>query len=120
MRVKYVIQIHAFSIAEKTEKEGSKVRLSCIEISFRLEVIDSGDSCRRVKKQISWSERGVCRLSSSWLIVQMCNRREGRANEGTSKEDRGKLAMTADVIGSEAIRRDDGCLTAARSLARQL
>lgn len=41
----------------------------------------------------------------------------GRAER--SKEDREKLAMTADVIGSGAIRRDDGCLTGARSLARQ-
>ena len=41
-----------------------------------------------------------------------------QAGKQASKEDREKLAMTADVIGSEAIRRDDGCLTGARSLAR--
>lgn len=44
--------------------------------------------------------------------------------EASSRQGREKLAMTADVIGSEAIRRDDGCLTGAprslRSLARQL
>lgn len=43
-----------------------------------------------------------------------------QASKQASEEDREKLAMTADVIGSEAIRRDDGCLTGARSLARQL
>lgn len=48
----------------------------------------------------------------------------GSAREASSRQGREKLAMTADVIGSEAIRRDDGCLTGAprslRSLARQL
>lgn len=47
-----------------------------------------------------------------------------RQREASSRQGREKLAMTADVIGSEAIRRDDGCLTGAprslRSLARQL
>lgn len=47
-----------------------------------------------------------------------------RQREASSRQGREKLAMTADVIGSEAIRRDDGCLTGVprslRSLARQL
>lgn len=51
-------------------------------------------------------------------------RRQQRRREASSRQGREKLAMTADVIGSEAIRRDDGCLTGAprslRSLARQL
>lgn len=34
--------------------------------------------------------------------------------EQAGEQDREKLAMTSDVIGSEAIRRDDGCLTGAR------
>lgn len=55
--------------------------------------------------------------SNGWGVVQ-------REREASSRQGREKLAMTADVIGSGAIRRDDGCLTGAprslRSLARQL
>lgn len=56
-----------------------------------------------------------------WGVV---NGSSERQREASSRQGREKLAMTADVIGSEAIRRDDGCLTGAprslRSLARQL
>lgn len=55
---------------------------------------------------------------------RVVNGAQQRQREASSRQGREKLAMTADVIGSEAIRRDDGCLTGAprslRSLARQL
>ncbi|KAL0108058.1 hypothetical protein PUN28_014967 [Cardiocondyla obscurior] len=41
----------------------------------------------------------------------------GVASSGSARQGREKLAMTADVIGSGAIRRDDGCLTGAPPLA---
>lgn len=62
-------------------------------------------------------EEGISERASKQADRQAGSR---QASKQASEEDREKLAMTADVIGSEAIRRDDGCLTGARSLARQL
>lgn len=58
-----------------------------------------------------------------WTGVEGRGWQRGGSGRG-ARQGREKLAMTADVIGSGAIRRDDGCLTGAprslRSLARQL